>query len=246
MRAIESQPWSLPTTQENKRPRRRSRRVTIFYIFPPSFPHSIRSLPSPLALSHAPFHILQNPKEIMQLKRERTRTMDGPPLVSLEHAIQEITQQEGRWQTGAVASPMQFREIIVEFEIDLAKKVPYSELHHWRIHLKWKSVSWIVTSRCTSEHEKFFLDRISTWKNFGLRRFTPPSIQDREPSTYLIYPVESEGGEFFGRAKTGSSLSLSPRARHTQRMACTVGGHKLTHGNKVAPCHKGGDIQPGH
>ena len=43
LRAIESQPrvgnvlqhsqlWSLPTTQEKKRPHRRSRRVTIFYI----------------------------------------------------------------------------------------------------------------------------------------------------------------------------------------------------------------------
>ena len=80
----------------------------IFYMFP--LVH-----PAP-ALSHAPFHILQNPKEIMQPKEDRGRRdrkeadgrwmkrPDGPPLVSLEHAIQEITKQEQRWLSGAVVS----------------------------------------------------------------------------------------------------------------------------------------------
>ena len=80
------------------------------------------------------------------------------------------------------------------------------------------------------EHEKILLYKSSSWK-FGAKEIYALSSH-REPSTYLIYPVKN-GGRW--RIFRLSDPKLVPLHRHTQRMHA-VGGHKLTHGIKVAPC----------
>ena len=81
-----------------------------------------------------------------------------------------------------------------------------------------------------NEHEKILLYKSSSWK-FGAKEIYALSSH-REPSTYLIYPVKN-GGRW--RIFRLSDPKLVPLHRHTQRMHA-VGGHKLTHGIKVAPC----------